>query len=298
MATSRYRAGQHRRGLRPRRERAHRRGRRAPARAARTRPARPAATSSPAPTTRPTGCRCASPARATTSGPTSTRRRSSRSSSPTPLDDEPLPLYGDGLQVRDWLYVDDHCAAIELVLERGEPGTTYNVGGGNELTNLELTRAHPGAARQAGVARAVGPRPPRPRPPLRRRQRPASGRSAGRLRTTSATPWPRRWLVSRASRLVAAAEGRGVSRLLPAPVRGSPGRRSGDRLIVRVAITGATGQLGRELVSAFARRDEVTALGHGDLDLADPDAGRAPRRGPTRHRGQLGGVDRRRRLRP
>jgi dTDP-glucose 4,6-dehydratase len=56
------------------------------------------------------------------------------------IDDEPLPLYGDGLQVRDWLHVDDNCAAIELVLERGEPGTTYNVGGGNELTNLELTR--------------------------------------------------------------------------------------------------------------------------------------------------------------
>ena len=57
------------------------------------------------------------------------------------IDDEPLPLYGDGLQVRDWLYVDDNCAAIELVLERGEPGTTYNVGGGNELTNLDLTRS-------------------------------------------------------------------------------------------------------------------------------------------------------------
>jgi dTDP-glucose 4,6-dehydratase len=57
------------------------------------------------------------------------------------IDDEPLPLYGDGLQVRDWLYVEDNCAAIELVLERGEPGSTYNVGGGTELTNLELTRA-------------------------------------------------------------------------------------------------------------------------------------------------------------
>jgi dTDP-glucose 4,6-dehydratase len=56
------------------------------------------------------------------------------------IDEEPLPLYGDGLQVRDWLYVEDNCAAIELVLERGEPGATYNVGGGNELTNIELTR--------------------------------------------------------------------------------------------------------------------------------------------------------------
>jgi dTDP-glucose 4,6-dehydratase len=56
------------------------------------------------------------------------------------VDDEPLPLYGDGLQIRDWLYVDDHCDALELVLARGEPGATYNIGGGNELTNLELTR--------------------------------------------------------------------------------------------------------------------------------------------------------------
>jgi dTDP-glucose 4,6-dehydratase len=57
------------------------------------------------------------------------------------IDDEALPLYGDGLQVRDWLYVDDHCDALELVLEQGAPGETYNVGGGNELTNIDLTRA-------------------------------------------------------------------------------------------------------------------------------------------------------------
>lgn len=57
------------------------------------------------------------------------------------IDDEPLPLYGDGLQIRDWLYVIDHCDALAVVLERGEPGEVYNIGGGNELTNLELTRS-------------------------------------------------------------------------------------------------------------------------------------------------------------
>jgi dTDP-glucose 4,6-dehydratase len=57
------------------------------------------------------------------------------------IDSQALPLYGDGRQVRDWLYVDDHCDALALVLERGQPGELYNVGGGNELTNLELTRA-------------------------------------------------------------------------------------------------------------------------------------------------------------
>ena len=50
-----------------------------------------------------------------------------------------VPLYGDGANVRDWLHVDDHCRAIHAVVERGRPGETYNVGGGSELSNLELT---------------------------------------------------------------------------------------------------------------------------------------------------------------
>ena len=56
------------------------------------------------------------------------------------LDGEPLPLYGDGAQVRDWLYVDDHCAGIELALRRGRAGEAYNIGGGEEATNAEITR--------------------------------------------------------------------------------------------------------------------------------------------------------------
>jgi dTDP-glucose 4,6-dehydratase len=51
-----------------------------------------------------------------------------------------VPLYGDGLNVRDWLHVDDHCRGILLVLERGRAGEIYNIGGGTELTNKELTR--------------------------------------------------------------------------------------------------------------------------------------------------------------
>ena len=53
------------------------------------------------------------------------------------LDDRPLPLYGDGLQRRDWLHVTDHAAAIDFVLRNGEPGETYNVSGGTELTNRD-----------------------------------------------------------------------------------------------------------------------------------------------------------------
>jgi dTDP-glucose 4,6-dehydratase len=51
-----------------------------------------------------------------------------------------VPLYGDGLHVRDWLHVDDHCRGIDLVLAKGEPGEVYNIGGGRELTNRELTQ--------------------------------------------------------------------------------------------------------------------------------------------------------------
>jgi dTDP-glucose 4,6-dehydratase len=54
------------------------------------------------------------------------------------LDEKPIPLYGDGRQRRDWLYVDDHCAALELLLARGTPGTAYNIGGGNECENRLL----------------------------------------------------------------------------------------------------------------------------------------------------------------
>ena len=56
------------------------------------------------------------------------------------LDDQPLPLYGDGLHRRDWLYVLDNCAAVDLVLRRGREGEVYNVGGGHEVENLVLTR--------------------------------------------------------------------------------------------------------------------------------------------------------------
>lgn len=56
------------------------------------------------------------------------------------LDDRPVPLYGDGLQVRDWLHVEDHARGILHVLERGEPGNVYNIGGGNPRTNVEITR--------------------------------------------------------------------------------------------------------------------------------------------------------------
>jgi dTDP-glucose 4,6-dehydratase len=77
------------------------------------------------------------------------------------LEGKPLPIYGDGRNVRDWLYVDDHCAGILLALERGKPGEKYNLGGFGERANVEivdalcaeLERQHP-AARNPALARA------------------------------------------------------------------------------------------------------------------------------------------------
>jgi dTDP-glucose 4,6-dehydratase len=57
------------------------------------------------------------------------------------LDDVPVPLYGEGLNIRDWLHVTDHCRGIDVVIERGTPGEVYNIGGGNEVRNVDLTRA-------------------------------------------------------------------------------------------------------------------------------------------------------------
>ncbi len=56
------------------------------------------------------------------------------------LEDQSVPLYGDGMNVRDWLHVDDHCRAVDLVIERGADGEVYNIGGGNEVPNLDLTK--------------------------------------------------------------------------------------------------------------------------------------------------------------
>jgi dTDP-glucose 4,6-dehydratase len=51
------------------------------------------------------------------------------------LEDQPLPLYGDGSQIRDWIYVEDHCTGIDTVLQQGKPGEVYNIGAGNLLKN-------------------------------------------------------------------------------------------------------------------------------------------------------------------
>jgi dTDP-glucose 4,6-dehydratase len=56
------------------------------------------------------------------------------------LHDKPLPVYGDGANVRDWLHVEDHCAALVLALEKGKGGEVYNIGGGAERKNIEIVK--------------------------------------------------------------------------------------------------------------------------------------------------------------
>ncbi|MGH9458934.1 MAG: dTDP-glucose 4,6-dehydratase [Thermoanaerobaculia bacterium] len=57
------------------------------------------------------------------------------------IDDQPLPLYGDGRNIRDWLWAEDHCAAVDFLIEKGEKGEVYNIAGGNERENREVTAA-------------------------------------------------------------------------------------------------------------------------------------------------------------
>ena len=81
---------------------------------------------------------------------------------------EPVPVYGDGMNIRDWIHVDDHSRAVESVLLRGRPGEIYNVGGGNERTNIEITKlllvamGQPSCASVRSAARR--------RPPVRHRR--------------------------------------------------------------------------------------------------------------------------------
>ena len=72
------------------------------------------------------------------------------------VEGKALPIYGDGGNVRDWLYVEDHCEGILLALQRGRPGEKYNIGGGNERTNLQVVDA---PVRDPGPRAARGEEP-------------------------------------------------------------------------------------------------------------------------------------------
>ena len=76
------------------------------------------------------------------------------------IDDIPVPLYGDGQNVRDWLHVDDHCRGVDLLIDRGVPGEVYNIGGGNHVKNVDLThRILDLVGKPASLVKPVADRP-------------------------------------------------------------------------------------------------------------------------------------------
>ena len=96
------------------------------------------------------------------------------------LHGDKLPVYGDGRQVRNWIYVEDFARGIGTVLERGEPGEVYNVGGPDEAPNLDVVQQDHRVHGPRRVADRVRDRPPWPRPPVLARRPRRSARSAGR----------------------------------------------------------------------------------------------------------------------
>ncbi len=158
------------------------------------------------------------------------------------LEGKKVPLYGDGLNVRDWCYVADNCAAVDLVLRNGTVGEIYNIGAGNEITNRELTDAILELLGHGDEMIELRRGPTRPRPPLLDQHRQGGG---ARLEAGSAS-FARR---SRPPSPGTATTRGGGSRSRP------PAAEAGDR--VRILITGAGGQVGHELVTAFADHDVV-----------------------------------------
>ena len=156
-------------------------------RAAPIRPARRRPTIWCAPGSTPTGCRPSSRNTANNYGPWQFPEKLIPLVTLNALEGKPLPVYGDGSNRRDWIFVEDHAAALVRVLEHGEPGATYAIGARQPRSNLEVVRAicaalDRRAARSGRPARAADPlrhRPARPRFPLR--DRPLADRGGARL---------------------------------------------------------------------------------------------------------------------
>ena len=98
------------------------------------------------------------------------------------LDGKKVPLYGDGQNVRDWLYVEENCAGIDAVVRNGVPGQVYNLGGGHELTNRELTEQAARAVRARRVVRSSTSRTASATTAATRSPTTSSGRSTGSRR--------------------------------------------------------------------------------------------------------------------
>ena len=114
----------------------------------------------PTATSRPTACRWSITRASNNYGPNQFPEKVIPLFITNAIDDKPLPLYGDGLNVRDWLHVDDHCRGVDLLIDHGDNGEVYNIGGGNEVKNVDLThRILELADRPASLITPVADRP-------------------------------------------------------------------------------------------------------------------------------------------
>ena len=149
------------------------------------------------------------------------------------IDNLPVPLYGDGLNVRDWLHVDDHCRALDFLIDRGQPGEVYNIGGGNEVPNVDLTHRILELVGRPESLDPAGRRSARPRPPLCARHVEAAARSAGarRCRSTTGSRRTVEWYRSNEC-VVAADQGSGSRRSAP-----TTSAQYGSRLPVSLIFT-------------------------------------------------------------
>ena len=175
------------------------------------------------------------------------------------LDGRPVPLYGDGANVRGWIHVDDHCRGIQLVLEQGAPGQVYNIDGGTELSNRELTAAILETLRRRLGHGGAGDRPQGPRPPLQPRRLPAPLDGLRPARPVRRRPQGHHRLVRGEPPVVGAAR--------------PPGAAAAARVMSRWLVTGADGMLGRDLTDLLsAEGDEVIGLNRAGLDVTDAEA--------------------------
>ena len=195
------------------------------------------------------------------------------------IDSLPLPLYGDGLNVRDWLHVLDHCRAVDLLIARGESGEVYNIGGGNEVKNVDLThRILELTGRPSSLIQPVADR-------LGHDRRYAL--DTGKLRALGWTPEAsfddgpgrHRGVVPRQRIVVASDQGAGpgVSGVLPDAVR-----KQGRRPALSPGTSGGKQSSKCPLVWSPARADSPVATSSIDSAAARPlshGIGRAGRRG-------------------